>query len=265
MYDSKHETTRKEAKSTLMSNLHIVPKKISDVAQTQGVSEKFLSNGLPSGVINPSLLAHDRWLSSMDAIQDVIILTLIVTISPLLPLNWFTITCYILVSLYWIFHIGWWEKTRIWGIKSSAKRYLRNTYWFYWSVLLLFSTPVIYFLWYYIFLLSLESSAFGSVNWVLGIAAGAERAIADILSNVNFIANHFSKTAKYSIVMNETIYEGRFIISSSIVIGSTLLARIFFGRLYASEKRDNREFSEQEMLYTGESALNKILDETRKK
>lgn len=255
VYDVKHDTSRKERSSTFMAAIHGIPKKIADTAQTQGVSEKFLTNGIPSGVINPSMMAHDRYLSVMDAIQDSIILALIILIVPFLPMNTFFITILIIVCAYWVFHIAWWEKTKIWGTKASAKRYLKNTYVFYWVVLLLLLTPIAFGMWYFIIKLGIQSFSFGIINSILSVIAGSEKAIADVFGNIEFIKNNLDINANYFISISNDDYEGIFIIASSVFFILTIGSKLFFGFLYKSEQKENLEFSEDAMRYKGESAL----------
>lgn len=254
----KHGTTRKEKQSTIMAMLHAIPKKIADVSQTQGVSEKFLENGLPSGVINPSMLSHDRFLSVMDAIQDAIIISILILLIPLFPLNGLTGTIFTIILLYWFFHIGWWEKTKIWSIKSAVKKYLASTYRFYWAVLYLLLFPIAYGMWYFVFQLSGEVVAFSYLNVALDVFAGAERAMADVFGNVELIKNNLSPQASYEIIISSSEYESAFIIVSAIFFTTTAGAKILFTIMYKKERLENEEFSSSEMQYRGENALDVI-------
>jgi len=258
VYDVKQDQSRKEKSSTLMAGLHQVPKKIADVAQAQGVSEKFLANGLPSGVINPSMLAHDRYLSVMDALQDAIIITLLILIYPLLPGGTVTNSTFFIFIIYWLFHIAWWEKTKIWGIKAAANRYIKNTYYFYWGALFLLTLPVATGMWYFIFKLGMQSSAFDVVNFLLSGVSRAEIAIADVFDHIEFIRENLSMKANYSVNPDTSHYEKYFIIGVVAFFVTTIVSKIAFSKLYSKEKQENINFSEEELQFVGETALHKI-------
>jgi len=258
LYDVKQESTRKEKTSSVMASMHTIPKKIADVAQTQGVSEKFLEHGMPSGVINPSLLAHDRYLSAVDAIQDAILIGILLLIIPFFSLNWFTGTLYFIVLSYWFFHISWWEKTKVWALKGSSKRYIKNTYSVYWTLFFIIITPIAIALWYFIFQLGAQVIAFSYVDMVLSILSGMEKAIADVFGATEFVKNNFSANANYKVTIDAMEYERLFIVAAGIFFSITIVSKIFFGRMYKSEQDDNKELSQNEMLYSGEQALEAI-------
>lgn len=263
MYDIKQETTRKEQTSTIMASLHTIPKKVADVAQAQGVTEKFLAQGMPSGVINPSLLAHDRYLSAVDAIQDSIILTLLFAFMPLLPFNWFTGVFMFFILAYWTFHLAWWEKTRTWAIKGSSKSYINNTYRVYWIMFFLLMLPTTMALFYFVFVLGGEMLTFSYINSALGIFNGAERSIAEVFGNNDFIKENLSLDPQHQIDMDRAAYEKYFIIIFSIFAATTIASKILFTSKYKVEKQNNADHSKEEMYYAGEHALN-IIEQERK-
>lgn len=259
MYDNQGgDVSRKEKGHTLMSRIHTIPKKVADTAQTQGVSEKFLSQGLMSGFIHPSVLAHDRYLSIMDGIQDAIIISALLFFIPMFGINWFTILVYVVVVGYWAFHVSWWEKTQAWKIKNSVIKYVNNTYRAYWVAFLVFMVPASAFLWYAVFTLGIEAGAFKVVDFILMIIAKSEAAIADVFHNVAFINSNFSKHASYSVSINTMEYETRFMLVGGLFVGITILAKLFFGRMYRNERNFHANESEKELDYAGESALRAI-------
>lgn len=258
LYDVKKNSPRDEKHSHIMAFLHRVPKQIADTAQAQGVSEKFMENGLPSGVISPSMLVHDRYLSGMDAFQDAIWLTVFLVTLPFFSLNYITGGLFTLILLYWFFHVSWWEKTKIWAIKGSAKKYLTHTYRVYWIIFFLLMAPVAYMLWHFIFQLGIEKMSFSLVNDILHIIAGAEKAIHDVFGNIAFVRDNLSSNPNYMAHLDHQEYKARFIYVALIFFTITISSKIIFGRFYNNERAFNAEFSENEMRYSGEAALEKI-------
>lgn len=254
-FDVKHETTRKEQSSTFMSSIHTIPKKIADIAQTQGVSEKFLENGMPSGVINPSMLAHDRYLSAVDAIQDALIISIMLLILPLFSVNAFTITIFTLIMSYWFFHVSWWEKTKVWALKGSSKKYIKNTTRVYWIVFLLLMLPSAVLLWYFVFVVGGQLVSFTYINSALSVTSGIEKALAEVFWNFDIVAKNLSKNPKHVIDMSSKEYENSFIAISSIFAVTTVVSKIMFSYLYKVDQIANANQSHNEMLYQGEAAL----------
>jgi len=259
LYDVKHQSPRDEKRSSLMAMIHKVPKQVADTAQTQGVSEKFMENGLPSGVISPSMLAHDRYLSIIDAVQDIILLSILFIMLPFFSLNIITGTIFFMILAYWFFHISWWEKTRVWGIKGSSKIYINHTYMVYWAVFLLAMLPFTAFAWYSVFRLGIDSAIYSFISIFGDLAAGAEKAIHDVFGNFEFVQNHFSANPHYEKNFSSSEYRMSFLIVFFSFFSVTILSKILFGRMYAKEKAFNIETSNAEMQYAGEQALDKIL------
>ncbi len=257
-FDVKHEQSRKEPGSTIISGLHKIPKKIADISQTQGVSEKFLLNGQPSGVINPSMLAQDRYLSAVDATQDASIMTFLLVVFPLTSVNWLTIPIFAYVILYWFFHVSWWEKTRIWGVKGSAKKYVKHTTSVYWFVFFTLMIPASVGLWYFIFELSYELVSFSYINTVLSVTNGAEKALYEVFGNIDLVKSVLSPNPHHAIDMSSAAYEQSFILVSAIFFITTFGSKFLFRSMYKKETRENIELSQTEMQYSGEAALSKI-------
>lgn len=257
-FDVKHETTRKERSSTFMSGIHTIPKKIADIAQTQGVSEKFLDRGMPSGVINPSMFVHDRYLSMVDALQDALIITFFLVTLPLFPINLFTMIIFALILTYWFFHVAWWEKTKVWAFKGSSKKYLNHTTRVYWIVFCLLMLPSAVGLWYYIFQLGAELLTFSYINSAMAITNGIEKALADVFGNFDIVSSTLSKNPDHKITMSQSEYEHGFIIIASIFFVTTLISKFIFRIVYNKDKLENILNSQTELQYAGEAALDVI-------
>lgn len=259
MYNSSdHEQSRKQVGPTIMARLHVVPKKVSDTAQTQGLSEKFLEQGQMSGFIHPSVLAHDRYLSIMDAVKDAIVITALLFFIPMFSLNWFTGTLAFLVIAYWFFHVAWWEKTQSWKIKASVIKYVNNTYTAYWVVFLFLMIPAGVMLWYSIFTMGVEVMAFKGVDFVLMLIGKAESALANVFGHIEFVRQNLSAQAHYAVSIDSVQYEKRFMIIGGIFIGLTVFAKLLFGHSYKNDCKFHARESEKELDYAGEAALRTI-------
>ncbi len=252
MYDVKKKEASGETVSFL-ALIHKIPKQIADSAQTQGVSEKFLENGMPSGVLTPSQISHDRMLSVTDAIQDATIIGILLAFMPLFDYGlWMSIFAG-LICLYWFFHVAWWEKSNAWNIKASVNRYIRNTYNYYWSTLIVATILVSLALWYLIFLAGAHLVAIQSTNIALEQASIIEKAFAGM-----FGPKWFSSDPQHFIEMKGIEYQIRFAVAYVIFIAVTYVSKTYFSKFYKHEKSLNEEHSEEEMLYTAESALRKL-------
>lgn len=252
LYQTKKEETRKE-KIPLISLIHQVPKQVADTAQAVGVSEKFLANGIPSGVLGPSQIAHDRYLSFMDGVQDAFLVSLLLVLFPLVSFNLFTGPVYIVGLLYWVMHLYWWEKTRAWYIKTSVKRYINNTYRVYVWTLILASMALMGGLIYFFVTTAIEMKVQGFVNGALNIVEGAEKALHASFPNAGFAAN-----PEYYVKIAEKAYDTRFYSG----LGGFLLITLGFKVLFASKSRrerlENEGGTQEELDYRGESALRVI-------
>lgn len=260
MYDIKKEKASKETIS-FMALIHRVPKQVADSAQTQGVSEKFLESGMPSGVLTPSQIAHDRMLSIFDAFQDSVILAFWIAFLPLLEVSKFTIGLVLLILFYWLFHVAWWEKSKAWYIKMSVIRYIHNTYKYYWFVFFVSMSSVSAALWYFVYYLGSHMVAISYINKGLEFLSMTERAFADITRDSEKFAGYFDAQAQYHISMAAAEYQERFLLVAVVFIGLTLGAKLFFGSLYLKERKFNATAAESEMAYAGENALRRLREE----
>lgn len=250
LYQTKKEATRKE-KIPAVSLLHQVPKQVADTAQAVGVSEKFLANGIPSGVLGPSQVAHDRYLSFMDALQDSFWVALFIMILPVMEMNFITAPILAIMILYWTFHVYWWEKSRSWYIKTSAIRYINSTYRIYWLTFFLFGFGFAALLDYFVISTAIEYVVVDIINAILGFAGNAEKAFAAVFPQVQFL----NKNASYHIQIIEDIYQSRILVVSGIFFLYTLIFKLFFARNNRIERGLNIESTGSELEYTGESAM----------
>ncbi len=118
--------------------LHDIPKQVSDTVQSVGVNEKFMESGLPSGVLLPSQISHDRWLSIGDAFVDNLYIFFIASICVASGFNLVTGTILTIGFLYMLFHIVWWQKGIAWETSETVVEYLNQTRKYYWFFLYFF-------------------------------------------------------------------------------------------------------------------------------
>lgn len=130
-----------EKRPLFFSKLHSIPKQVSDSSQAIGVNERTLKNGLMSGVILPSQISHDRWLSIVDGAMDAFILFIVIHFISLSSIG-FTQILIILVSIvYMYFHILWWEYAIQWLFIETIKEYVSKTRtYYYFSLIAVFIT-----------------------------------------------------------------------------------------------------------------------------
>lgn len=248
LYQTKKEETRKE-KIPFVSLIHQVPKQVADTAQAVGVSEKFLANGIPSGVLGPSQIAHDRYLSFMDGVQDAFWASLLLVIFPFVNFNLFTSPVYIAALLYWVLHIYWWEKTKAWYIKSSVIRYINNTYRVYYFSFFLSAAVLVGGLIYYFVNTAIEMKVQSFINGALDVAEGAERAL-----NASFPTAGFSPNPSYYVQIAENAYDNRFFASLGIFALVTIGFKALFALKARRERLENIGGAQDELEYRGEAA-----------
>lgn len=128
---------RKEKRPLFFTIIHSIPKQISDTAQSIGINEKTRKNGLMSGVILPSQVAHDRWLSTYDAIFDATFIFLVFLTISCFPLNFISVIAFIFIAVYMFFHIFWWENSMQWNFIETIIDYIKKTRKFYYVIFLL--------------------------------------------------------------------------------------------------------------------------------
>lgn len=255
-FSDMYSVKKKEANAeriSFLALLHKIPKQIADAGQTQGVSEKFLENGMPSGILTPSQISHDRMLSATDAVQDAFIIGILLAFLPLFEYGLWMSIFVLLLSVYWFFHVGWWEKGKAWDIKASVKRYLRNTYNYYWAVFSVLIVIVSVSMWYLIFWIGAHIIALRYANIGLDVVSGAERSFSSVFSQ-----GWFDPRAQHSIDIKGNQYQARFAFAFAIFTMITVSARLYFVNFYKAERIINEEQSTQELSYTVESALRKL-------
>ncbi|WP_418181320.1 hypothetical protein ACNSOL_11510 (plasmid) [Aliarcobacter lanthieri] len=125
------------------TRIHGVPKQISDSSQSIGINEKTRKNGLMSGVILPSQIAHDRWLSVYDAILDAFIIFIAFLVFSYFEMSLFTIITLCTMMTYMYFHILWWENSVQWNFIETIKDYVNQTRRYYYIVFI--SSYIIFF------------------------------------------------------------------------------------------------------------------------
>ena len=131
---------RKEKRPLFFTIIHSIPKQISDTAQSIGINEKTRKNGLMSGVILPSQVAHDRWLSTYDAIFDATFIFLVFLAISCFPLNLISLIAFSSIAVYMFFHILWWENSIQWDFIETIIDYIKKTRKYYYATFL-----VVYF------------------------------------------------------------------------------------------------------------------------
>ena len=118
---------RKEKRPLFFTIIHSIPKQISDTAQSIGINEKTRKNGLMSGVILPSQVAHDRWLSTYDAIFDATFIFLVFLAISCFPLNLISLIAFSSIAVYMFFHILWWENSIQCDFIETIIDYIKKT------------------------------------------------------------------------------------------------------------------------------------------
>jgi len=125
-----------EKRPLLFGNIHGIPKQIADSCVSVGGNLKFIESGMPAPVLKPSQEAHDRILSAFDAFVDSVVIVSSITAVSLFYAETFNAILMIIISLYWGFHIAWWQKTVEWRKVGALKRYFGMTYKVYHGVLI---------------------------------------------------------------------------------------------------------------------------------
>lgn len=195
---------RKEETPFLFASLHTVPKQISDSSQSIGVNERTLKNGLMSGVILPSQIAHDRWLSIIDGAVDAIIIFIILLYLSFASWGTAEIVVVVLSSLYMFFHILWWENSMQWFFIETIKDYITQTRTYYYGAIIAFYLIFSSFGMYYIY----EKNIVTSVNNMTVTVKNAVSKL-DVISNYksdNKTATTESKKANINKFSNEETY-----------------------------------------------------------
>ncbi len=139
-----------EKKPFVLSRLHGIPKQIADSSNSIGVNEKTLKNGLMSGVIQPSQIAHDRWLSIFDGLMDVLMFFIFTLIVSLIGVDIYSISILIGMYVYMFFHLMWWEHAMQWYFIETIIDYLNKTRKFYYATLIIGSVLIPTFGFHYV-------------------------------------------------------------------------------------------------------------------
>lgn len=92
-----------EKKPFVFSRMHGVPKQIADSSNAIGFNERTIKNGLMSGVMQPSQIAHDRWLSVFDGLIDAFVFFLFMLLVSSLGVNIYVLPLAIGLYLYIFF------------------------------------------------------------------------------------------------------------------------------------------------------------------
>lgn len=127
---------RKEKRPLFFTVIHGTPKQVSDTAQSIGINERTRKNGLMSGVILPSQIAHDRWLSTYDAIFDALFIFLVFLVVSCFPIGIISLIAIISIATYMLFHIFWWENSMQWNFIETIIDYIKKTRRYYYGVFL---------------------------------------------------------------------------------------------------------------------------------
>lgn len=128
-----------EKKPFVFSRIHGVPKQIADSSNAIGFNERTIKNGLMSGVMQPSQIAHDRWLSVFDGLIDAFVFFLFMLIVSSLGVNIYVLPLAIGLYLYIFFHFVWWEHAMQWYFIETIIDYLNKTRNYYYGALIVFS------------------------------------------------------------------------------------------------------------------------------
>lgn len=128
-----------EKKPFVFSRIHGVPKQIADSSNAIGFNEKTIKNGLMSGVMQPSQIAHDRWLSIFDGLIDAFVFFIFMLIISVLGVNIYVLSLAIGLYLYIFFHFVWWEHAMQWYFIETIIDYLHKTRNYYYGTLIICS------------------------------------------------------------------------------------------------------------------------------
>lgn len=251
---NKKEPTRHE-KISIMALIHKVPKQVADTAQTQGVSEKLLESGMPSGVITPSQLSHDRFLSVMDAFQDVLYISIFLTVIPLMSVNLFNITLITLFLLYWIFHIAWWQKAKVWYIKPSVIKYIKQTYNFYWITTITLAIGSLYLSFKYVITGTLAQTFIDLSNITLSMIARIEHALATFTEKKPELQGWLDPEAHYHLLITPESYINHYIMTIIFFILLTGVSKWLLAGMYNKERNYQIKSTQDELSYASDRAL----------
>lgn len=160
---------RKEKRPLFFTVLHTIPKQIADTSQSIGINEKTRKNGLMSGVILPSQISHDRWLSIFDAFVDSLFLFFSFYVVSLFGFSYYSISFLFIVFVYCFFHIFWWETSSEWDFIETISYYIKQTKKYYYSSLLFFYLILSTFGYYH----SLKYDVFSYVKYPIEILSSA--------------------------------------------------------------------------------------------
>lgn len=251
LYDTKKKNTRDES-LPFFTFFHQIPKQVADTCQAVGVSEKFMAHGIPSGVLGPSQISHDRLLASQDAMVDSIYASVIIVILTFTGFNLIGIVVAAISMLYWFFHVGWWERTKTWYIKKAVIKYVNSTYNVYWAVFAVGIVGVLGTAEYFILSSDIDVKFESFVNSFLDVVSKG------VIAFHSIFPDYFDENAAYSIDIPESILEWRFSAIMALFILFTIMSKFFFQRLYGKERNDNIRDTEKEMQYTGQTAMDKL-------
>lgn len=126
----------KEKRPLVFSQLHGIPKQIADSSNAIGVNERTLKNGLMSGVMQPSQIAHDRWLSVFDATFDSFVFFCFFYLVSVFGINLYVIGVLVVFYVYMFFHFFWWEHSMQWYFIETIRDYIKNTKNYYYATLI---------------------------------------------------------------------------------------------------------------------------------
>jgi hypothetical protein len=132
------KSERKELLPRLLANMHRVPKQVVDTCVSVGGNLKLIDSGMPAPVLLPSQIAHDRMLSVNDGIMDAFIINLFLIITALFGYGTTSYIIAFIMSVYWVFHIAWWQETRQWISVRYLEDYIAKTYNFYMPTFIIF-------------------------------------------------------------------------------------------------------------------------------
>lgn len=152
--DTNEELSRKETVPRF-AKLHNVPKQVADSCQAVGVNERAMKNGLMSGVLKPSQKAHDRLLACGDALWDSMVYFWVALLCSM-TFNYFTASVLMVLLIYIVFHIDWWEKGSQWKFVPTIEEYLSMTRTYYYAFLGVFTLLIPAVSYYYMKLYSLD-------------------------------------------------------------------------------------------------------------
>lgn len=125
---------RKEKRPILFTRTHSVPKQVSDSSQSIGINEKTRRDGQLSGVILPSQIANDRWLSVYDAVLDSFLIFFAFLMFSYFEITVIGIGILAVMMAYMFFHIFWWENSMQWYFIETIRDYIDKTRRYYYMV-----------------------------------------------------------------------------------------------------------------------------------